>query len=168
MKNLAILRKLISLYYYLMVILFAIGLITIPFLLYLGKKTEVSFFGDQININSLSSTKTAIVLFLIGSLYLLYFLSIRLIKNTVDILATGVYFTQKVICNFKKAGNYFIAIGIGATIVKIIVDLLVLSELKINIDGGMLVFILFGLFFMFLSEAFAKAQTINEENNLTI
>jgi hypothetical protein len=86
----------------------------------------------------------------------------------VDILATGVYFTQMVISNFKKAGNYFIAIGIGATIVKIIVDLLVLSELKINIDGGMLVFILFGLFFMFLSEAFAKAQTINEENNLTI
>lgn len=168
MKNLAILRKLISIYYYLMVILFTIGLITIPFLLYLGKKTEVSFLGDQININSLSSTKAAIVLLLIGSLYLLYLLSIRLIKTTVDTLAIGEYFTQKVISNFKKTGNYFIAIGIGATVVKIIVGLLVLSELKINIDGGMLVFILLGLFFMFLSEAFAKARSINEENNLTI
>lgn len=168
MKNLAILRKLISIYYYLMVILFTIGLITIPFLLYLGKKTEVSFLGDQININSLSSIKAAIVLLLIGSLYLLYLLSIRLIKTTVDTLAIGEYFTQKVISNFKKIGSYFIAIGIGATVVKIIVGLLVLSELKINIDGGMLVFILPGLFFMFLSEAFAKARSINEENNLTI
>jgi len=168
MKNLKLLKNLITIYYYGILVIFGIGVIAIPMLLAIGEKTEITFLDQVIDLQEITPIKMSILLVLIGSLYLLYFLSIRLVKQTVDILATGTYFTIEIITNFKRIGQYFLGIGIGATVVKAIIGLITRSTIHMKIGGSMLVFILFGLFFMFLSEAFAKAKSLREENSLTI
>lgn len=168
MKSLAILRKLISIYYYLMLIIFAIGMIVIPYRISIREKTEIMFVGDVIDLTQLSSLKINTILLSLGGLYILYILAIKLVKDTVDKLSTGVMFTMEISRNFKNIGIYFLVIGVCGAVIKVLIAIIALRQINISIEGTMLVFILFGLFFMFLSEAFAKAKAINEENDLTI
>ncbi len=148
--------------------IFAIGMIVIPYRLSTHKKMEMIFSIDAIDLNYLSSLQTNIILLYLAGIYILYILAIKLIKDTVDQLSKGVFFTTEISRKFKNIGRYFLVIGIYGSIVKWLIDLIAFSRMTTNIEVTMLVFILFGLFFMFLSEAFAKAKSINDENDLTI
>lgn len=168
MKNISILKTIINIYYYLMVVAFTLGLISIPILLFTNGKYDISFLGDTINLNNLDVWKSIVALILIGSIFFLYFKSIKLIKNSVDHISKGNYFTPYIINNFSKIGKLFIVIGVGATIVKVIVKLLLESQISFSLDSTLYIFIILGLFFLFLSNAFDRAKTLEEENELTI
>ncbi|WP_299212433.1 DUF2975 domain-containing protein, partial [uncultured Dokdonia sp.] len=62
----------------------------------------------------------------------------------------------------------FIMIGIGATVAKMVITLLLESQIGFSLDSTLFVFIILGLFFLFLSEAFEKASQLKKENELTI
>jgi hypothetical protein len=168
MKSLSILKTLINIYYYLMIVAFAFGLITAPILLLTQEKFDISFLGDTIDLSGVVIWKSIVALILVGSILFLYFKSIQLIKNSVDHISKGAYFTTHIAGNFKKIGKLFIIIGIGATIVKTIIILLLKSEIGFKLDATLFIFIILGLFFFFLSEAFENASQLKEENELTI
>lgn len=168
MKSLSILKTLIHIYYYLMLLAFAIGLVTAPILLFTQKKYEISFLGDTIGLTGITLWKSIIALLLIGTIFFLYFKAIHLIKKSVDHISKGAYFTNYMTANFKKIGRLFIVIGIGATTVKTLIMLLLESKIGFNLDTSLFIFIILGLFFLFLSEAFEKASQLKKENELTI
>ncbi|MFC4635155.1 DUF2975 domain-containing protein [Dokdonia ponticola] len=168
MKSLSFLKTLINIYYYLMLLAFAIGLITAPILLFTQKKYDISFLGTTINLTDITLWKSSIALVLIAIIFFLYFRSIHLIKNSVDHISKGAYFTEYIIGNFKKIGKLFIGVGIGATAVKMVITLLLESQIGFSLDSTLFIFIILGLFFLFLSEAFEKASQLKEENELTI
>jgi len=168
MKSLSILKTLINIYYYLMLIAFSIGLITAPILLLTQKKYDVSFLGNTIDLTGIAIWKSIIALILIGGILFLYFKSIQLIKNSVNHISKGAYFTEYLAGNFKKIGKLFIMIGIGATVAKMVITLLLESQIGFSLDSTLFVFIILGLFFLFLSEAFEKASQLKKENELTI
>lgn len=168
MKSLSILKTLIHIYYYLMLVAFAIGLITAPILLFTQKKYEISFLGDAIILTNVPVWRSIVALLLIASIFFLYFTSIQLIKKSVDRISKGSYFTNYITGNFKKIGKLFIIVGVGTTLVKTIISLLLKSEIGFSLDSTLFIFIILGLFFLFLSEAFEKANQLKEENKLTI
>lgn len=168
MKSLSILKTLINIYYYLMFIAFGIGFIAAPILLLTQKKYDISFLGDTIDLAGIEIWKSIVALLLIGGILFLYFKSIQLIKNSVDHISRGAYFTEYVVGNFKKIGKLFIIIGIGVTIVKTVITLLLESQIGFSLDSTLFIFIILGLFFLFLSEAFEKASQLKKENDLTI
>ncbi len=168
MKSLSILKTLIHIYYYSMLIAFGLGLIITPILLFTRKKHEISFLGDTIILTGVTTWKSIVILALIGSIFFVYFRSIQLIKKSVDHISTGTYFTAHIADNFKRIGNLFMVVGIGTTLVKTIIPLILKHKIGIRLDTSLFIFIILGLFFLFLSEAFEKANQLNEENKLTI
>jgi hypothetical protein len=74
-----------------------------------------------------------------------------------------------VIKNFYKIGYLLVIIGFGGTILFFVAQLVLKSELKINLGMSPYVMLIcLGLFFMVLSEVFKVAKHVKEENELTI
>ena len=73
-----------------------------------------------------------------------------------------------VITNFKKIGILFLICGFGELIGKMVSSLLLLSKFHLKLDSSVVLFIVIGLFFMFLREVFKEAKTTKQENELTI
>ena len=107
-------------------------------------------------------------MFLVIGLWYLYFKSISLLRSTLNDLSKGNYFSGLVITNFRRFGQLCIACGIGHLIIPIILGFFVTGTTTLTINSTLWLFLVIGLFFMFLSEAFTKAKQIENENNLTI
>lgn len=169
MKTITILKKLITIYYYLMFIALGLGAITSMIYLFTRNSSfEIDFLGNSIDLQSVSTVSFIAVICLIGSLYLLFFMAVYYIRETLNDLSEGKYFTSLVISNFNKIGKLFILCGIGSVLVKFILGLILNFSLRVGIDSALVLFIITGLFFMFLSEVFAKGKHLKEENDLTI
>ena len=168
MKTINILKTLINIYYYLMIIAFVAGVITIPLLLFTDQPYTMSLFDRQIDIGQLSSGKSILIVLVLGTVLYFYFRAIQLMRNTVKKLAEGHYFSERVIVNFKKMGTLFLICGIGFSVVNIILKLLLENRLSVGLDSSLFLFVITGLFFLFLSEVFKVAKDAKEENDLTV
>jgi hypothetical protein len=168
MRSINILKKLISLYYYVMIIGFVGAIISLPLLLFTNNSYEISFLGNKVDLGLLPLYKSLITLLLVGTLYYLFFRSIRLIKLSLTDLSEGNYFSPLVISNFKQIGILFLVCGFGSAFVKVVLGFLLSNMFKVGIDSSWVIFIIMGLFFLFLSQVFAKAQNLQEENDLTV
>ncbi|MFI1772829.1 DUF2975 domain-containing protein [Thalassobellus citreus] len=167
MKSISILKKLINIYYYLLVLILVAGALSFP-LLFFKKKYEVKFIGYLIDLNSLNYVNVCIIFILIITLWGLYFLAIKRLRKSVQDLSTGHYFSQLVVTNFKKSGILFLISGAGEFIAKIILSVILKNEFKLSLDTSTILFVIMGLFLMFLSEVFQKARELKQENDLTI
>ena len=82
-------------------------------------------------------------------------------------------FSSEVIKSTKKVGQFFTAAGLGS-FVFVGINALLTNEGKISITFGisnfsMLLFLLIvGVLFLLLSDAFARALKLKEENDLTV
>lgn len=94
--------------------------------------------------------------------------TINTLKKCLPDLSNGNYFSDLVIRNFKIIGKLFLICGIGAWLSKIVLRLAFMSDVRIGIDNILVLLTIMGLFFMFLSEVFAKAKKTEQENELTI
>lgn len=168
MKTINILKKLISIYYYVLLIALIGGLVSFPLLIFTNSSYEIGFLGSQVDLGVLPLYKSVIILLLVGILYYLFFRSVRLIRMSLNDLSEGNYFSQFVIKNFKKIGVLFLICGFGSAFVKLVLGLLLVNVLKVGIDSSWVIFIVMGLFFLFLSEVFDKAHVLQKENDLTI
>ena len=168
MRKLNILKALINIYYYVMIIAFIAGFITIPLLLFTKQSYKISPFGHQVDIGALSGVKSILIVIVLGLVLYFYFRAIHLMRITIKELEEGHYFTDGVIANFKKMGTFFLISGIGFFLFNIILKLLLESRLSISLDSTLFFFVIVGLFFMFLSEVFKVAKDAKEENDLTI
>ena len=168
MKTINILKKLITIYYYLMIIGFVGAIISLPVLLFTNQSYEITFLGSKVDLGVLPLYKSLITLLLVGTLYYLFFRGVRLIKLSLNDLSEGNYFSLLVISNFKKIGTLFLICGFGSAVVKLVLGFLLVNILKVGVDTSWVIFIIIGLFFLFLSEVFSKAGELRRENDLTI
>jgi len=168
MKAITILKKLITIYYYLMLAAFVLGVIILPILLFTNQSSEISFLGTKIDIGALSLYKGLAISALFVILYYFYVKAIYLIKMSLNDLASGNYFSETVINNFKKIGKLFLICGVGEVLAKIIIGLFIDSKIGLEADSSFFLFLIMGLLFMFLSEVFLKARGLQDENELTI
>lgn len=167
MKPATILKKLITIYYYLM----GIGLFASSFALCINifKQKQVApklLKGDT--LYPIDSIK--VIIAEISSLFLafLFFYTILLLRNSFDLLSKKNQFSKKVIINFKKIGVLFIICGFGELFGKLIFSSLLKNNFDINFDHSVILLPVMGLFFMYLSEIFSNAREIQTENDLTV
>jgi len=170
MKPIILLRNLISIYYYLMLIAFAFGLILLPILLFTGSSYELTIFDQQFTLNDLGIVKGLIAIVVIGAFLYVYFRMIQLIKRTVSQLSRGQYFTSLIINNFNAIGKLLLICAVGSSILKMVLSTLLTGRIHLEIDlnSNVFLFLIMGLFFLFLSEVFLKAKEHKEENDLTV
>jgi hypothetical protein len=168
MKAIVILKKLVYVYYYLLLI----GLIAWPIraLFKIIKKSDyvIKAFGVNKNTNEVSMYEGLSLIVAAFIFIAIYTRAIYLIKQSINDLSSGNYFTSQVISNFKGVGFLFLSCGIGEIIMKFILGLLFNSKMNIKFDTSIVLFIIMGLFFLFLSEVFKEAKQNKEENDLTI
>ena len=168
MKTITILKTLINIYYYLMIVALVAGFITIPLLLFTNQPYTMSLFDRQIDIGQLSVGESILIITLLGLVLYFYFRAIQVMRNTVKELVGGQYFSERVITNFKKMGTLFFICGIGFFVVNTVIKLILENKLSVGLDSSLFLFVITGLFFLFLSEVFKVAKDATEENNLTI
>lgn len=168
MKTISFLKNAINIYYYFIIIAFAAGLITLPLLLFTDKSYKISLFGYQVDIGTLGIGKSILIIIVLTIVLYFYFRAIQLMKTTVKTLEFGHYFSKNVIKNFKKMGILFLFCGIGFFVFNIILAFLLENRFSVSFNSSLFLFIIFGLFFLFLSEAFKVAKEAKEENDLTI
>ncbi len=169
MKTIKLLKTLIDIYYYLFLIAITFSIITLPILLFTDQSYEISMADSQtFDLGGLSLMKTFIVFFSIVLMILVFFYTIRLVKRTVDVMYRGKYFSSLVIKNFKKIGQLFIVCAIGSSFLKFILKAVTLNIFSFKISSTFLLFLIMGLFMMFLSEVFGIAKRHKNENELTI
>ncbi|NMH87424.1 DUF2975 domain-containing protein [Flavivirga algicola] len=167
MKTISTLKKLIDFYFYFLALGFIIWIIVIPIMFKTGKFNTLDFLDDH-DISNLSFGRFMMMI-LVGAILYYYFLkAIYLLKKSLNDLCNGNYFSELVISNFNEIGKSFLICGIGAAVFKFILRLVFLSDIKLGIDNFLIISIIIGLFFMFLSEVFIKARKAQQENNLTI
>ncbi len=175
MKNISILKKIITVYYYFAI--FGFLVVTIGFPIVFGiKKNKVNLeeplkltLFDMTLDGSEMSLGAFIAMIIIAAVILFQFLrGIHLFKKSLQDLSNGNYFSELVVNNFKKIGHCFLLFGFGQWLFKIVVQLIVENDLNLGIDNTLFLSLILGLFFLFLSEAFAKAKKAKQENDLTI
>lgn len=170
MKNLNTLRSIINIFYNLLAIVLYIscaGFVIASFTGYITERDSCSYL-QQIDFRSWK-----IIIFTILSLGLFYIFTraILALKKTTSFLIQGEFFNDQVTTNFLKAGKLFIISGISLIALQFLGNLILKSEIKIGIDYSTITstfLVIIGLFFIFFAEAFTKAQTIKQENDLTI
>lgn len=169
MKTIKLLKTCIDIYYYFVMIALALGLLTLPILLFTTGTYEVQLFDSQtVDIGNLGILKTLVIVVLMLILFGIYFYTIRLIKVTVDVMSKGNYFSDYVITNFSKIGKLFISCAIGFSLLRFAFKLIVSSTFSFGISTAFFILLIMGLFMMFLSEAFNRAKHLKNENDLTI
>ncbi|MAX70570.1 MAG: hypothetical protein CMC76_05635 [Flavobacteriaceae bacterium] len=169
MKTIKLLKTCINIYYYLMLISFVFGLITLPILLFTQASFEINMLGSgTIDLGLLNVYENLLIITVMVIVFGIYFMAIRLIKLTVDAMSTGDYFSSYVITNFKKIGKFFLFCAFGFSILESIVKIIVYNKFTIGINSVFALFLIIGLFLTFLSEVFKIAKAAKEENELTV
>ena len=166
MKTLETLKKLINFYYYFLVLGFVFFTL-LPILFWFGKIKSLDLIKGY-DFNNLNLLELFVITFVLICIYFFFVKAIYLLKGTLKDLSEGNYFSELVINNFKIIGKYVLISGISFSVFRFILRLILLSDIKIGIDNTLIISIIIGLFFMFLSEAFAKARQVKQENDLTI
>ena len=167
MNTIELLKKLINIYYYLLLIGFVGIVIFMPILFKNGKVNNLNIL-EGYNASDISMTQLITFLLVPAIIFVLFIRAVYLLKETLKDLAQGDYFSELVINNFKNIGKLILICGISYWVYEFVLRLLLLSDVKLGLNYSLITPIIIGLFFMFLSEVFAKARKTEEENNLTI
>lgn len=167
MKTIEVLRKLINIYYYLLLFVLVGIVIFIVIMIQQGETTDLKIL-EGYDTSSLSIQKLMAVIAVPTVIYILFVRAIYLLKGTLKDLSEGNYFSELITNNYKKIGKLILICGVSYAVFKFVIRLLLLNDIKFGIDFSLITPIIIGLFFMFLSEVFTKARLTEQENNLTI
>ena len=133
-----------------------------------GNMKNVKIIGEHFNMSEASKLKMFIVGIIALSLFAILLRAVDLLKDSMKDLSEGNYFSKSVIKKFKSVGILLMISGLFEAIGLLIITIILKSELSFTVDNSVILSIIIGLFFMFLSEVFFKARTIQQENDLTI
>ena len=167
MNTINILKKLIILYYYLTILGILFIIVGSPIMYYKGIELPINSM-ENFNVSNLSAGKFISIYIAAIFIYFQFLKALHLFKNSLKDLTVGKYFSELVTNNFKRMGTAFLICGFSFSGFKIILRLALLSDLKLGVDNTLFLLSILGLFFLFLSEVFAKARVTKQENDLTI
>ena len=166
MNTIKILKKLITLYYYLTILGFLFIIVIVPITYFKGIELPINYMND-FNIYNLSTGKFISIYIVAIFIYFQFLKGLHLFKASLKDLLNGQYFSELVTNNFKKIGSAFLICSLCFWAFNFVLSFAILKELRIGINNApILLFI--GLFFLFLSEVFTKARITKQENDLTI
>lgn len=171
MNTIKILRNIIVVAYYWLLLNFifeAKAVIDVTFFKIGKSMSNVKIIGEYFDLSDTSGMNIFVTGIIAMSLFALILRAVFLLKGSMNDLSSGNYFSKKVIRHFKSVGILFIISGVAEIIGLLVINILLLNRLKTNIDYSVILFIIIGLFFIFLSEVFNKARNIQQENELTI
>ncbi|MFD2726508.1 DUF2975 domain-containing protein [Hyunsoonleella rubra] len=167
MKTIQVLKKLINIYYYLLLIAFVAILVFVPIAVQQGDTSDLRII-EGYDASNISIQKLIPLMIITAIIYLLFVRAVYLLKCTLKDLSEGNYFSELIISNFKKIGLLILVCGVSYAVFKFFTRLMLLSDVRLGIDFSLITPIIIGLFFMFLSEVFAQARYTKQENDLTI
>lgn len=167
MKTIKILRKLINIYYYLLLFVLVGIVIFVSILFQKGETIDLKII-EGYDTSSLSIQKLMAITVVPIVIYLLFVRAIYLLKSTLKDLSEGNYFSELIINNFKMIGKLILICGVSYAVFKFVIRLIILRDIRFGIDFSLITPIVIGLFFMFLSEVFTNARETKKENDLTI
>ena len=171
MKLNKLFKLLIDLAFYLMVPIVVFFPGTILYILIFPEQTIIN-----VNIPFMENgfgVKALFFMIVFFAHFLLFFAGFYQLRKFAGQLLKKKLFSSEVIKSTKKAGQFFTACGLGS-LVFIGINSLLTNEGKISITFGisnfsMLLFLLIvGVLFLLLSDAFARALKLKEENDLTV
>ena len=169
MKTISILKNFINVYYYLVLLIFITSVFAFSRSFFTQNTEMVSEVLEMsIDLNQLNFHERMIVLIVILVVYFMYTRAVFLLKSSLGDLSSGNYFSELVINNFNKIGKLFLISCIVEFIGRIVLRVIMKKNIGIESDSSVFLFLIMGLFFLFLSEVFAKAGSIKQENDLTI
>ncbi|WP_136482073.1 DUF2975 domain-containing protein [Cognatitamlana onchidii] len=167
MKTIEVLRKLINMYYYLLLFVLIGIVIFISIMIQQGEVADLKIIEDY-DVSNISTLKFLALISVPTTIYILFVRAVYLLKETLKDLSEGNYFSELIIKNFKMIGRLILICGVSYAVYKFLARLVMLGDIRLGIDFSLITPIVVGLFFMFLSEVFAKARLAEQENNLTI
>ena len=169
MKSSVWLRNIFSVTYYLMIIgwIIFLGLLVFAIFVNSGKILEFMSESQSMSIDSKEALYTILTYALISGVFWIYL--VRVARNLMDSLISGILFTKLQVASFKLIGQILILLTIIDAIVNFIFKLIFNNHLSIKLGFLNFWFVIsIGLFMIFLSTIFDKAKTYKEENDLTI
>ncbi len=169
MKTISILKNFINVYYYLVLFIFITSVFAFSRSFFTQNTEMISEVLEMsIDLNQLNFNERMIVLSVILVVYFMYTRAVFLLKSSLGDLPSGNYFSKLVINNFNKIGKLFLISCTVEFIGRIVLRVIMKKKIGIESDSSVFLFLIMGLFFLFLSEVFAKAGSIKQENDLTI
>ena len=167
MKTISILKKLINIYYFLLLIgVFFITAI-VP-ILFASDKIESFNIIEGYDISTFTILEFTVFLIITTIIYIIFVAAIYFIKTSLDDLTDENYFSEKVITNFNKSGKLILISGIASTVFEFFLRIILSNKLEFSLDFDLILMIIIGLFLLFLSEVFEKGRRTKQENDLTI
>lgn len=167
MKTISSLKKLINIYYYILVIGFIVFTIVLPVLFSLDK-LKYLYFIKEYDLSKLSLMSFLSIILVSSVIYFLFLKAIYLLKKSLEDLTDENYFSGIVIKNFNRAGRLILIVGICNTIFKFLLQFILMDKVEFGVNNSLILSIIIGLFLMFLSEVFEKGRKTQQENDLTI
>ena len=167
MKTIEVLRRLINIYYYLLLFVLVGIIIFILIMIQQGETIDLKIV-EGYDSSSLSIQNLMIITVVPIAIYILFVRAIYLLKGTLKDLSEGNYFSELITKNFKMIGKLILICGVCYAVFKFVTRLLLLRDIRLGIDFSLITPIIIGLFFMFLREVITKARLTEQENNLTI
>lgn len=167
MKTIELLKKLINVYYYLLIIGLPAIVLLIAVSLSNGDISGLKIIEDY-DVSQLEVLQMIALVVVPLTVYILFVRAVYLLKATLQDLSEGNYFSNLVITHFKTSGKLILICAVLYTTFRFVGRLILLRDIRLGIDFSLITPIVIGLFFMFLSEVFAKARKTEDENKLTI
>lgn len=171
MKKLYILKALVDLLWFFSIIVIATMAIFLPFLFFSSEPMDIPIKIGETKVTVMDlATKFMLLGLVIAYCFFVY--GLFLFRKVLVLFSKRQIFEDSVIILLNKIGKFFLIASLLAVLMDFLGKLYIENKVEFGIEGGFFDSFLFtaslGLFFMVLSEVFANAKNIKEENDLTI
>lgn len=167
MPTIAILKKIISVYFYVLCSGFVFWIIFFP-ISFATNKLEILNILKEYDLSTMNFTEFTIFMISGSVVFFIYLSAIYFLKKSLVDLSNKNYFSKKVIDSFHKSGKLILIATFCGSLFDFFVTLFISNKAVFKIEDSLFVSIIMGLFLLFLSEVFEKARQTQEENDLTI
>ena len=171
MKKLHLLKSLVDLLWFFSIIVIVVMAIFFPILFFSSGPIDIPVTIGETKVTGMDlATKLMLLGLVIAYCFFVY--DLFLFRKVLTLFSKRQIFEDKVIVLLNRIGKFFVIASVLAFSVDFIAKIYINNKIEVGIEGGFFDSFLFtaslGLFFMVLSEVFANAKSMKEENDLTI
>lgn len=171
MKKLHLLKSLVDLLWFFSIIVIVSMAIFLPILFFSNEAIDIPVTIGETKVTGMDLATKLMLLGLVTA-YCFFVYGLFLFRKVLTLFSKRQIFEHKVIVLLNRIGKFFVIASLLAVSVNFIAKIYINDKIEVGIQGGFFDSFLFtaslGLFFMVLSEVFANAKSIKEENDLTI
>ena len=171
MKRLHLLKSLVDLLWFFSIIVIVAMAIFFPILFFSSEPIDIPVTIGETKVTGMDLATKFMLLGLVTA-YCFFVYGLFLFRKVLTLFSKRQIFEDEVIVLLNRIGKFFVIASVLAFSVDFIAKIYINNKIEVGIEGGFFDSFLFtaslGLFFMVLSEVFANAKSMKEENDLTI